>query len=117
MSQPNSAIKRATGVMCSAKKRGADRSRRPWNTPQFNPFYFQPVCRQNSWLGPAPHLNERGWGAGLPIGVIMPGKRVQFEDETWQAIEAVARGKRKGFKNSRMKPSTIFSRNISSRWG
>ena len=27
----------------------------------------------------------------------MPGKRVQFEDETWQAIEAVARGKRKSF--------------------
>ena len=24
----------------------------------------------------------------------MPGKRVQFEDETWQAIEAVARGKK-----------------------
>ena len=27
----------------------------------------------------------------------MQGKRVQFEDETWQAIEAVARGKRKSF--------------------
>ena len=27
----------------------------------------------------------------------MPGKRVQFEDETWQAIEAVARGKRTSF--------------------
>ena len=27
----------------------------------------------------------------------MQGKRVQFEDETWQAIEAVARGKRKNF--------------------
>ena len=27
----------------------------------------------------------------------MPGKRVQFEDETWQAIEAVARGERKSF--------------------
>ena len=25
----------------------------------------------------------------------MQGKRVQFEDETWQAIEAVTRGKRK----------------------
>jgi hypothetical protein len=27
----------------------------------------------------------------------MPGKRVQFDDETWQAIEAVARVKRKSF--------------------
>ena len=27
----------------------------------------------------------------------MPGKRVQFEDETWQAIEAVARGKGQSF--------------------
>jgi len=27
----------------------------------------------------------------------MPGKRVQFDDETWQAIDAVARGKGKTF--------------------
>ena len=27
----------------------------------------------------------------------MPGKRVQFEGETWQAIEAVAHGKKKSF--------------------
>jgi hypothetical protein len=27
----------------------------------------------------------------------MPGKRVQFDDETWQAIEAVARVKGKSF--------------------
>jgi hypothetical protein len=27
----------------------------------------------------------------------MPGKRVQFDDETWQAIDAVARGKGKSF--------------------
>ena len=27
----------------------------------------------------------------------MPGKRVQFDDETWQAIDAVARGKRRTF--------------------
>jgi hypothetical protein len=27
----------------------------------------------------------------------MPGKRVQFDDETWQAIQAVARGKGKSF--------------------
>jgi hypothetical protein len=27
----------------------------------------------------------------------MPGKRVQFDDETWQAINAVARGKGKSF--------------------
>jgi hypothetical protein len=28
----------------------------------------------------------------------MPGKRVQFDDETWQAIDAVARGKGKTFR-------------------
>ncbi|HEY6670215.1 MAG TPA: hypothetical protein VI075_04685 [Methyloceanibacter sp.] len=27
----------------------------------------------------------------------MPGKRVQFDDETWQAIDAVARGRGKSF--------------------
>jgi hypothetical protein len=27
----------------------------------------------------------------------MPGKRVQFDDETWQAIDAVARGKGRSF--------------------
>ncbi len=27
----------------------------------------------------------------------MPGKRVQFDDETWQAIDTVARGKGKTF--------------------
>jgi hypothetical protein len=27
----------------------------------------------------------------------MPGKRVQFDDETWAAIDAVARGKGKTF--------------------
>jgi hypothetical protein len=27
----------------------------------------------------------------------MPGKRVQFNDETWQAIDAVARGQAKTF--------------------
>ena len=27
----------------------------------------------------------------------MPGKRVQFDDETWQAIDAVARGKGRTF--------------------
>jgi hypothetical protein len=27
----------------------------------------------------------------------MPGKRVQFDDETWHAIDAVARGKGKTF--------------------
>jgi hypothetical protein len=27
----------------------------------------------------------------------MPGKRVQFDNETWQAIDAVARGKGKSF--------------------
>jgi len=27
----------------------------------------------------------------------MPGKRVQFDDETWQAIDSVARGKGKTF--------------------
>jgi hypothetical protein len=27
----------------------------------------------------------------------MPGKRVQFDDETWQAIDAVAKGKGKTF--------------------
>ena len=27
----------------------------------------------------------------------MPGKRVQFDDETWQAIDAVAKGKEKTF--------------------
>jgi O6-methylguanine-DNA--protein-cysteine methyltransferase len=27
----------------------------------------------------------------------MPGKRVQFDDETWQAIDAVARGRTKTF--------------------
>jgi hypothetical protein len=27
----------------------------------------------------------------------MPGKRVQFDDETWQAIEAVAERTRMGF--------------------
>jgi hypothetical protein len=29
----------------------------------------------------------------------MPGKRVQFDDETWQAIDAVARGKGKSFQD------------------
>lgn len=27
----------------------------------------------------------------------MPGKRVQFDDETWQAIDAVARGRGRTF--------------------
>ena len=27
----------------------------------------------------------------------MPGTRVQFDDETWQAIDAVARGRGKSF--------------------
>ncbi len=27
----------------------------------------------------------------------MPGKRVQFDDDTWAAIEAVARGRAKSF--------------------
>lgn len=36
----------------------------------------------------------------------MPGKRVQFDDETWQAINAVARaGEARAFKTSPMKPS------------
>ncbi|HEX2447737.1 MAG TPA: hypothetical protein VHK26_06075 [Methyloceanibacter sp.] len=29
----------------------------------------------------------------------MPGKRVQFDDDTWQAIDAVARGKGKSFQD------------------
>jgi hypothetical protein len=29
--------------------------------------------------------------------IAMPGKRVQFDDETWQAIDAVVRGKGKAF--------------------
>jgi len=29
--------------------------------------------------------------------IAMTGKRVQFDDETWQAIDAVARGKGKTF--------------------
>jgi hypothetical protein len=29
--------------------------------------------------------------------IAMPGKRVQFDDETWQAIDAVVRGKGKTF--------------------
>ncbi|MGA7456915.1 MAG: hypothetical protein WBW51_06265 [Methyloceanibacter sp.] len=29
----------------------------------------------------------------------MPGKRVQFDDETWQAINAVARGRGKSFQD------------------
>ncbi len=29
----------------------------------------------------------------------MPGKRVQFDDETWQAIDAVARGRGKSFQD------------------
>jgi hypothetical protein len=29
----------------------------------------------------------------------MPGKRAQFDDETWQAIDALARGKGKTFQD------------------
>lgn len=29
----------------------------------------------------------------------MPGKRVQFDDETWAAIDAVARGRSKSFQD------------------
>ncbi|HEY8299601.1 MAG TPA: hypothetical protein VIF65_03910 [Methyloceanibacter sp.] len=44
----------------------------------------------------------------------MPGKRVQFDDETWQAIDAVARGKGKTFQQLPMKPSRTSWRSIAS---
>ena len=37
----------------------------------------------------------------------MPGKRVQFDDETWQAIDAVASQQESPFRRLPTKPSRI----------
>jgi hypothetical protein len=37
----------------------------------------------------------------------MPGKRVQFDDDTWQAIEAVARESGSSFRSLPRRPSRI----------
>jgi hypothetical protein len=46
----------------------------------------------------------------------MPGKRVQFDDDTWQAIDAVMRQSGRSFQNSPMRPSLLCSRSTSSPW-
>jgi hypothetical protein len=38
----------------------------------------------------------------------MPGKRVQFDDETWQAIDAVARQRGKSFQKLADEASLLF---------
>lgn len=41
----------------------------------------------------------------------MPGKRAQFDDETWAAIDALARREGKNFQELTTKASPISSRN------
>jgi hypothetical protein len=47
--------------------------------------------------------------------VAVPGKRAQFDDETWAAIDALARREGKNFQELTTKASPISSRNIASR--
>jgi len=42
----------------------------------------------------------------------VPGKRVQFDQETWNAIDLLARYSMKDSRNSRMKRSVIFSKSM-----
>jgi hypothetical protein len=47
--------------------------------------------------------------------VAVPGKRAQSDDETWAAIDALARREGKNFQELTTKASPISSRNIASR--
>jgi hypothetical protein len=47
----------------------------------------------------------------------MPGKRVRFDDETWQAIEAVADRTDMSFQELADEAFANLRRSTSSRWG